>query len=89
MLLCNFSDGSYALTTEYLKDLLTSTDICARLFLPEIRCQCFIRIFLTFWLTGLRVLTNGKIFLDDFGLFLIAVLRDENWASAKTFWTRS
>ena len=22
-------------------------------------------------------------FLDDFGLFLIAVLRDENWASAK------
>ena len=35
-----------------------------------------------FWLAGLKVLTNGKIFLDDFGLFLIAVLRDENWASA-------
>ena len=59
--------------------------ICTRLLLPEIRCQCFIRIFLTFWLAGLKVLTNGKIFLDDFGLFLIAVLRDENWASANTF----
>ena len=89
MLLCNLSDGSCALTTEYLKDLLTSTDICARLFLPEIWCQCFTRIFLKFWLAGLKVLTNGKIFLDDFGLFLIAVLRDENWASAKIFWTKS
>ena len=82
MLLCNLIEGSCALTTEYFKDLLTSNNwgsgyICTRLLLPEIRCQCFIRIFLTFWLAGLKVLTNGKIFLDDFGLFLIAVLRDE------------
>ena len=49
----------------------------------------FHEIFLRFWSAGLKVLTNGTIFLDDFGLFFKAVLRDENCALGKTFSTRS
>ena len=40
-------------------------------------------------LSRLKVLINTKIFLDDFGLFFKAVLRDENCALGKTFSTRS
>ena len=41
---------------------LGNTCICARLLLPEQSCNFFIRIFLRFWLAGLKVLMT---FMND------------------------
>ena len=43
---------------------------CASVFLPLIRCQCFIRIFLRFGVAGLKVVTKRKISFDVLGLGL-------------------
>ena len=58
-------------------------NISARLWLPAIRCQCFIRIFLRFGVAGLKVVTKGIIFLDVLGLLCKAVLRIENFISVR------
>ena len=58
-------------------------NICARLRLAAIRCQCFLRIFLRFGVAGLKVVTKGMIFLDVLGLFCKAVLRIENFISVR------
>ena len=58
-------------------------NIRARLWLPAIRCQCLIKIFLRFGVAGLKVVTKGIIFLDVLGLFCKAVLHIENFISVK------
>ena len=58
-------------------------NIRARLWLPAIRCQCLIKIFLRFGVAGLKVVTKAIIFLDVLGLFCKAVFRIENFISIK------
>ena len=52
-------------------------------FLPVIRCQCFIRIFLRIGVARLKVVTNGKIFFDGLGLSCKATVRDSKRTSVR------
>ena len=58
-------------------------------FLPVIRCQCFIRIFLRIGVARLKVVTNGKIFFDVLGLSFKATVRDSKRTSVRIVSTRS
>ena len=58
-------------------------------FLPVIRCQCFIRIFLRIRVARLKVVTNGKIFFDVLGLSCKATVRDSKRTSVRIVPTRS
>ena len=59
------------------------------MLLPVMGCQCVIRIFLRFGVTGLKVVTKGKIFFDVLGLFCKAVLSDSKRNSARIVLTSS
>ena len=58
-------------------------------FLPVIRCQCFIRIFLRIGVARLKVVTNGKIFFVVLGLSCKATVRDSKRTSVRIVSTRS
>ena len=58
-------------------------------FLPVIRCQCFIRIFLRIGVARLKVVTNSKIFFDVLGLSCKATVRDSKRTSVRIVSTRS
>ena len=58
-------------------------------FLPVIRCQCFLRIFLRIGVARLKVVTNGKIFFDGLGLSCKATVRDSKRTSVRIVSTRS
>ena len=55
----------------------------------EIRKQCFIRISLSLGTAGMKVITNGRMFLDVFVLFFKALFRDQKPTSAIVLSTSS
>ena len=54
-----------------------------------IKNQFFIRVSLSLGTPGLHVVTNGRIFLDVFGLYFKALFRDENLTLACILFTSS
>ena len=54
-----------------------------------IKNQFFIRVSLSLGTPGLQVVTNGRIFLDVFGLYFKALFRDENLTLACILFTSS
>ena len=61
--------------------------IRARFGLLVIKDQFFIRISLSFGAPGLSVVTNGRMFLDGFGLYFKALSHDEKSTSACILFT--
>ena len=55
----------------------------------EIRNQFFIRISLSLGTAGMKVITNGRMFLDVFVLFFKALFRDQKATSASVLSTSS
>ena len=55
----------------------------------EIRNQFFIRISLSLGTAGMKVVTNGRMFLDVFVLFFKALFSDQKATSARVLSTSS
>ena len=63
--------------------------MCASFGTLEIRNQFFIRISLSLGTAGMKVITNGRMFLDVLVLFFKALFRDQKATSASVLSTSS